>query len=794
MKFTLNIIAILFGLLFVNAQNSFTVSGKVLDYHDRVPLKNAKIQIGNRTVSSDAAGLFSVSDISAGPHGLLATHPDCEPFSTNIKVDKNLDLTIQLEHHITEIETVTLHAPHKAANSLIIKTLDRTAIDRNSTENLGNILQELSGVGTLKTGNNIAKPIIHGLYGSRVPIISNGVRMAEQEWGAEHAPNIDVDQFEHVDVVKGASTLKYGSDAIGGVVVLEAEVFKKRDTLQGSVNLTGISNGRGAGTSIHLLKTWENGWAIKTTGGFKKHGDLQTPKYGLMNTGVQNNSFGFTIQKNSFMEGISFDYTVTDQEIGIYRGSDLGNLEDFYKALTTSEPIYQRRFSYEIGNPKQQVQHHIAKISAFKRLENWGKISFDYNFQYNHRKEFDVRRGDLAQIPSLDLELYTNQIKINDLLERQFWSLETGADLKYQFNYSTPETQARRLVPNYEQYAAGIYSVFKYKFNNTVNAEAGARYDFTRYDVKKWYDLSDWERLYTADFSQYYEKTDGNRVFTNPELNYNNFAFNAGLNFKPVKGLEVKINYAKVGRTPNIAELFADGLHHSAAIIEIGNMGIKSEDGHQFNFNVDAKLNVLSGARITVNPYLFLTKNFITQVPTGIQNTIRGVFPVWSFRQIDAKMFGFDADAQVSFTDNLTYSGTFSYVYGQNRTHNEPLILMVPTNFMNSLEYKNADFSNFYFKIQQQTFLQQKRYPVYNPEIQIFANGEATSKILDLSTPPPAYTLWTVQTGLQFNRHFSAGLQVTNLFNTTYRDYLNRLRFFSDEMGRNVTVNIKYNF
>ncbi len=794
MKFTLNIIAILFGLLFVNAQNSFTVSGKVLDYHDRVPLKNAKIQIGNRTVSSDAAGLFSISDISAGTHGLLATHPDCEAFSTNIKVDKNLDLTIQLEHHITEIETVTLHAPHKAANSLIIKTLDRTAIDRNSTENLGNILQELSGVGALKTGNNIAKPIIHGLYGSRVPIISNGVRMAEQEWGAEHAPNIDVDQFEHVDVVKGASTLKYGSDAIGGVVVLEAEVFKKRDTLQGSVNLTGISNGRGAGTSIHLLKTWENGWAIKTTGGFKKLGDLQTPKYGLMNTGVQNNSFGFTIQKNSFMEGISFDYTVTDQEIGIYRGSDLGNLEDFYKALTTSEPIYQRRFSYEIGNPKQQVQHHIAKISAFKRLENWGKISFDYNFQYNHRKEFDVRRGDLAQIPSLDLELYTNQIKINDLLERQFWSLETGAHLKYQFNYSTPETQARRLVPNYEQYAAGIYSVFKYKFSNTVNAEAGARYDFTRYDVKKWYDLSDWERLYAADFSQYYEKTDGNRVFTNPELNYNNFAFNAGLNFKPVKELEVKINYAKVGRTPNIAELFADGLHHSAAIIEIGNMGIKSEDGHQFNFNVDAKLNVLSGARITVNPYLFLTKNFITQVPTGIQNTIRGVFPVWSFRQIDAKMFGFDADAQVSFTDNLTYSGTFSYVYGQNRTHNEPLILMVPTNFMNSLEYKNADFSNFYFKIQQQTFLQQKRYPVYNPEIQIFANGEATSKILDLSTPPPAYTLWAVQTGLQFNRHFSAGLQVTNLFNTTYRDYLNRLRFFSDEMRRNVTVNIKYNF
>jgi iron complex outermembrane receptor protein len=83
------------------------------------------------------------------------------------------------------------------------------------------------------------------LYGSRINILNNGVRLAEQEWGVEHAPNVDINNFQHIDVIKGASALKYGGDAIGGVVVMEPEIFPKKDTIKGSVGLFGISNGRG---------------------------------------------------------------------------------------------------------------------------------------------------------------------------------------------------------------------------------------------------------------------------------------------------------------------------------------------------------------------------------------------------------------------------------------------------------------------------------------------------------------------------------------------------------------------
>lgn len=794
MRFTFNILFLFFGILYLPAQQTFQVQGKILDFHDKTPLKNATIKIGSQTQNSDDQGNFSFPSLKKGTYTLTANHPDCNPYSEQIAVTNHLQITVHLEHHISDIETVALHGTHKNKNSLIIKTLSQKDLERNSTENLGNLLSSISGVGALKTGNNIAKPIIHGLYGSRISLINNGVKMAEQEWGVEHAPNIDVNQFEHIDVIKGASALKYGTDAIGGAILLVPENFKKIDTLRGSVNLAGISNGRGLGFDVNLVKTWENSWAIKANGSYKKLGDLKAPDYYLMNTGLDFNAFGFTVQNNNFLQGISFDYSVTNQEIGIFRGSHIGNLDDFYAVLNMESPIYQRDFSYSIDNPKQEIQHHLAKISAYKRFENLGKISLEYSFQYNHRKEFDLRRGELAEIPSLDLELSTNQLNINHLIERKNWNWETGIDLNYQNNYSTPKTQARRLVPNYNKYSGGIYSIFKYRISPKLNVEGGLRYDKTQYQVKKWYDERDWNKFYATGFSEFYVKTEGYRIFAKPVLDFENFTFNAGIQWIPAEEFNLKLNYAKVERTPNIAELFADGLHHSASVLELGNMGLKNENGNQFNLNIDSKFNVLEGLQISVNPYLFLTKNFINQIPTGIQNTIRGVFPVWSYVQINAKMYGIDFDAKLNIHKNFTYNGRFSYVHGKDETNDQPLILMLPPNFANSLEFEKKEWNNFYFKVENQTVLHQSQFPIYNPTIKIFENGVEVDKTLDLSTPPPSYSLWNLQTGIDFFKNFSVGLKISNIFNNNYNDYLNRMRYFASEIGRNIIFNLKYNF
>lgn len=784
----------LFGITLINAQNTFKISGTVVDVHDRSLLQNARISLGNFTTNSDEKGDFSINKIPKGTYTLSVSHIDCKPFTEKLVVNKDLEITLQLEHHVQNIETITLHGNHKNSGSMVVKTLDKNDIDRNSTENLGNLLSKISGVSTLKTGNNISKPIIHGLYGSRIAIVNNGVKLAEQEWGIEHAPNIDINNFAHIDVIKGASALKYGSDAVGGVVVLEPEIFPAKDTLRGSVNLSGISNGKGVGVDIALVKTWKNGWALKSGGSVKKLGDQKTPDYNLQNTGMDFSSFNFTVQKNTFDQGISFDYYLTNQNIGIFRGSHVGNSADFYNAINSQIPAYLGDFSYDIDNPRQLIEHHIAKISAFKRFENIGKVSANYSFQYNHRQEYDIRRGDLKQIPSLDLALMTHQFNINDLLERGKFSLETGLDASFQNNYSDPATKARRLIPNYDQYSAGIYSVFKYKLLPNLNAEVGARFDYRFYDVTKWYDKSDWEKSYADLYPQFYVRTNANRILTRPKLDFQNLSLNAGLEYHPSGNFNLKFNYAKASRTPNIAEFFSDGLHHSASVIEIGDLSLQNETSHQFNLIADVKVNILNGLQVSLNPYYSINKNFINEIPTGVQNTIRGVFPVWTYQQIDANLFGADLDIDFKLTDHFSYKARGSYVYGQDKTNDEPLILMMPPNFSNALQFNNSKWNNFYVTAENQTFLKQNRFPIHNSEVTFFENGEEVVKTVDFSTPPKEYSLWNLQVGIDVAKNFSAGLVVNNAFDITYRDYLNRMRYFAAETGRNFILNFRYKF
>ncbi len=776
------------------AQKNFTVQGTVKDSDNHSLISHAKVSIGNTSVVSDAKGTFSLK-LNEGDYAVVVTHPKFDEFKESLKVDKNLKLEINMEHRAEDIETVVLNVKHRTPGAMIVSSLDKDLITRNVASNLGNLLTNISGVNGLKTGNNIVKPIIHGMYGSRIAILNNGVKMAEQEWGIEHAPNIEIGNYQHIDVIKGASALKFGSDAIGGVVLLEPAIYPKKDTLEGSVILNGQSNGRGGGVNVNLLKLWKNGWAINTNGSYNKLGDLKAPDYGLMNTGLESSSFNFGIQKKNAHRGFSLDYYLTNQNIGIFRGSHIGSLKDFYEAVNAPRPIYERDFSYDIDNPKQVVEHHLVKLNAYNDFKNFGKLSLTYSFQYNHRQEYDIRRGDLNALPALDMELITNQVNINHLLTRGNWSLESGIDGTYQNNYSDPATKARRLIPNYDKYAAGIYSIFKYKFNPKWNAEASARYDFNRYDVYKWYDTSDWNSRYADLYPEFKVKESANRTLTNPILDYHNVSFNAGVEYKPSVAFNLKFNYSRVSRTPNIAELFSDGLHHSASVIEVGDMSLKNETGNQFNLLLESRLNVLQGLQISLNPYFFYTRNYINEVPTGIQNTIRGVFPVWSYQQIDARMYGADLDINWKLTSNIIYKGRASYLYGQDLTNDVPLILMAPANVSNTIEFAKPEWNNFYFNVNNRQVFRQNRFP-YNPiDITLYnAEGEAYLATLDLSTPPKAYNLWGLQAGVDIYKNFSVGVTVNNLFNTNYKDYLNRLRFFSYEMGRNIILNLKYNF
>ena len=150
-------------------------------------------------------------------------------------------------------------------------------------------------------------------------------------------------------------------------------------------------------------------------------------------------------------------------------------------------------------------------------------------------------------------------------------------------------------------------------------------------------------------------------------------------------------------------------------------------------------------------------------------------------------------DASLDFTDQLKWKGQFSTLRGKDHTNQEDLILMMPSNMKNALEYA-PKFKNFYVRLENETVWQQKHFPVRNFNVDFIENGSLVSKEVDYSTPPPGNTLFHISAGMDLVKNVNLNFKIQNLFNKNYRDYLNRIRFFAPEQGRNVVLTLQFKF
>lgn len=795
MKKYISFVLVFCAMAMLWAQKTYEIRGKVVDFHNNAPLKNAVIQLGKQITTTDENGNFLLFPILQGRYTLTVTHFECDEYSQNIHVQGNMTLSIALEHHTESIETVALAASAKPTRVQSVSMIQANTLDENFGKNIGNILSELSGVSGLKTGNTIVKPILRGLYGSRISILSDGVKLSEQEWGVEHAPSIEAGMFQKVSVVKGAGVLKHSGDATGGVVLLESKPLPAKDTLMGNAQIAGFTNGKGLKFGMNVQKSWENRWFVSSGGTYLKSGDIAIPTHTLQNTASQEQSFYLKTGYRAFEKGIEASYRYVQQNFGIFSGSHLGTASQLYDVLNGGgAKAYYGNFSYAIQNPRQVVEHHLAKVEGYRRFRHIGKVQASYAIQVNDRQEFDIRRGELNALPSLDLQLTTQHAKVGHILERERWTLETGILGEFQKNYADPHTQARRLIPDYEKYSAGAFSMLEYTLSPQWILETAIRYDFNRINAYKYYDQSVWNSRFAKRFSQFEMYKSGSRILTNPVLNFHNFSLNGGMKYSPNENFIYRLNLSRVRRMPNPAELFADGLHHSASLVERGDLGLKSETMTQINASIHAKISWLKGIEVEFSPYYYRSQNFIQQVPTGIQNSNRGAFVIWDYQQVDATLWGFEAEVLLNLSSKMQWASQYSWLQGKNITHGEELTLMMPPRLKSRLDVKLWERQNMTMGVEHLFVQRQAKFPIHNVDFDTIENGVIVHKTLDISTPPVAYHLFDVYLGGNIGKNLHASLKVSNVFNREYWDYLNRLRFFAPEMGRNIFLSFKYNF
>lgn len=746
----------------------FVLNGTVLDQHDRTALPFAEVYIveAERGAVADEEGRFSIERLCLGTYTIRVTHLGCEPVLRKVNMRSDEGMEFRLEHHAHELHEfeVARTRPDEHVGQAHAE-VDKEAMERSAGRTLGEMLATLPGVNVLSSGPTIAKPVIHGLSGNRVLVLNQGIRQEDQQWGSEHAPSLDPLTSERITVVKGAAAVQYGSDALGGVVIAEPVELPRDTGLKGEVRMLGALNGRGGGTHGMLQGGVRGlrgvGWRVQGSG--RKLGDSRSPDYVLSNTGVRESGASATVGYRDHRWNATAYYSYFARELGILRTAHIGNLTDLRAAISSGEPWYVGDFTYAITAPRQEVQHHLAKAEVGYAVSDRGRVQLTYGYQANDRQEYDVRRSGRSGIPALDLFLITHTgeaVWKHWLGSRVHGKL--GVSGLQQENFNEPGTGVRPLIPNYRKRSGGVFILEHAPINERLELEFGGRLESTLLQVAR-YDATD--RL------------------VRPEHGFSNHALSFGANWSVKDSLSIRFNVSSAFRPPQLSELYSEGLHHGAAAIEVGDDALRSE--RSLKAVVDLEAAWCEGRLATaVTLYADRIHDFIYLRPAGTELTVRGAFPVFHYASTQAMLTGLDARAAYRFAKDWCWELRASTVRGRDQRNDEWLFLMPADRMENVITH---------------TFASQGKWSA----IEVSATSAVVTRQdripfgLDFSMPPSCYHLVGCHASVtrSLGHHqLRFGLRGTNIFNTTYRDYMDRFRYYADARGLDLNLWITWTF
>lgn len=742
--------------------------GTVLDEHDNTPLSFAEIYLPalERGTVADTEGRFRLEGVCAGTYAVRVTHLGCEPVVREVGFSSSREITFYLEHHheeLRQLEVVRRRPDEQVGMGKSV--LGREDIQSMAGRSLTETLKDVPGLEILSTGPTISKPVIHGLSGNRILTLNQGIRQEDQQWGTEHAPSLDPLSSDRITVVKGAATVQYGADAMGGVIITEPVKLPTKPGTTGELGLLGRWNGRGGGASGMVQGGFAPvrglGWRVQ--GSARLQGDAQSPEHVLSNTGLHEYGTSAAVGLSRHRYDLSAYYSYFRRKLGILRAAHIGNLTDLENALENGALSYEEPFTYNIEAPWQQVQHHLMRLSATLRTSEFNQLVATYAYQANDRQEYDIRRNSGNSNPSIDLFLYTHQA---DLVFKHFLGKKihgkVGLTGRFQENENIPGTGVRPLVPDYSQWSLGGFVLEHFQLGKRLELEAGVRFEHANLDVRRF---------------------DDDDNYLTPTHKFNNFAFSIGGNYSLKDSMQFRANISSGFRAPQVSELYSDGLHHGSAAIEEGDPNLGTEQIAKFVLDYDAwwgkgRINTL------ITAHAAKIEDYILLVPNGQRLTIQGAFPVFQYTSTNASLTGLDLTIGIALTKTLQLRSTFSMVRGRDLKADTWLFRMPSDRLKFGLAFKpksKGKWMALRLELNSTTAFYQSRYP----------------KDLDFAPPPDGYHLLGFQIGIErpFDKGtLTLGLESSNLLNTKYRDYLDNFRYYANAPGFDLVMRVGYRF
>jgi iron complex outermembrane receptor protein len=719
------------------------VSGTVSDSSNK-PVQDARVVLVElrRLSTTGPEGRFAFPGVAPGVYHLSISAIGFAPRLERLAVaDSDVVLNIALRPSVVELEALQVTASPNATTLLNspqpVSALGGDELQQAQAPSLGETIQALPGVRSLSTGTGIGKPVIRGLTSNRVLVIADGQRLETQQWGDEHSPNVETEDAERIEVIRGPASVLYGSDALGGVInVVPKELpdaIGRSGYVDGHVSTTYSTNNRQPDGTL-AIEGAQGGLGVRASVTGRTSDDIRTPVGALFNSG--NRAVGGT------------------GSVG-YRGG-WGSVNATYSHRDERLEIHEDPAEDPEATPLQRIGEDRGKVGLTLPFGN-SRLEADAGFERNRRREFEEADATDVALGLLS-KTYTANVHFHHAPVGR-WAGAVGVSGLYNsFDKFGEET----LIPNTTVKTGGAY-VFEQAEYGRWNLSVGGRYDYRRLDAEADAELGNAAQRRT----------------------YNSVTGNVGVLYHLTEPLALVLNVGRGFRAPSSFDLFANGVHEGTVAFERGNPDLKNEH----SLNTDLALRVQTSAlRAEIGAFANYIQDYIFSRPTTETDPESG-FQIFDVSQGDARLLGFEGAFEYHATRYLHLQGTADYTDGQNTSTDEPLPGIPPfrATYTARLEGNRTGWlESPYLSVGGESDSRQSRLDP--SEAEFFAESGYESEGYTLLNFGAGFTIPTGREGLRVD------LTLRNALDKQYTNFLSRYKTYALDPGRNLTLRLSTDF
>ena len=717
--------------------------GVVLD-DNNMPINAVNILLLDQNILlfSNAAGEF-ITELDIPNSSYISFYKDGYA-SKVLKYKSGVELKIILEKLHVVLDEVGVSESHsELGNSRLINIEKKSLGAIKSTSMVENIV-ELSGVDMISSGLGIQKLVVRGLSGMRVVTYLNGMQINNQQWANDHGIGFTELGLTEVELIKGASALKYGAEAIGGLLYFKDAPFISSDKLKGFIS-SEFNNSSYLSSSQFGIKWNKKKLYFNLYGQYSISSDYRLPNNTyLFNSRFKQNAIKFSLAYRYRNWQNIFRCQLHSEAPGIPGHVHGDPSEVDLTEITSSELNLSTDF--KPTRPTQFVNNQLFIYESNYMVNNF-KFEFYAGHFINNLKEYEKWTA-----PAFDIDLSNTLLSPSIRYISNKLTFHLGSQFIFQENKNNIK---QRLVPDASSFNLGPYVLIEYEKDN-FGINSGLRYDYKR--------LISNDQVFNLDYDN----------------SFNSKSFSSGLYYKFIDHV-FRITFSGAYRAPHVSELFSDGVHHGTSRYEIGDEELDIEYANQLDFKYQWSNDHLG---IVLNPFIQDISDFISLNPTG--SVVSG-YKVYNYVQYDkVEINGVEMNLHYHphQLHNLHFEQSYSFLQARNKDSENGLAL-VPAN---SIKTKMLFNLNNYDGLLKYKFDYISIYHIYKFKQDSYAEYEELTD---------SYNVINFQLGLKFNSQFHCSLGVNNILNETYTPHISRVRGIAGGVpnpGRFLNINLKYDF